>query len=166
MKKSLIVTACMVSFALLLAAPAALAQADKLIGVWRVTEISYSGEYARTITTPQPGLWFFTKNHYSWQVIVSDKPRPNLQMPDATAEQVMEQIMLPYFSNSGTYEAKGSTLNLNAMVSKWPFLMARKEAERVPIVPISFKFEGDMLILTVTYIGPGNPTEYKLTRLE
>ena len=60
------------------------------------------------------------------------------------------------WSKSGTYEVKGSTIALNPMVAKMPFVMNIE-------APMNheFRFDGDMLIF-IHY----NQQELKLTRLE
>jgi hypothetical protein len=60
MKTSVRITACVMLLTVLAAAPSAMAQADKLIGVWKLTEVVTTGyfgifepkAYARTSTKP------------------------------------------------------------------------------------------------------------------
>ena len=40
-------------------------QGPSLEGAWRVTEVVVTGANASTNKTPQPGLYIFTKKHYS-----------------------------------------------------------------------------------------------------
>ena len=66
MKRSAIVVACLLSLSALVTVPSVMAQADKLIGVWKVTEVKYPQmDYvdAQTITDPQPRLYIFTNKH-------------------------------------------------------------------------------------------------------
>lgn len=69
MKTRVRVIACIVSLAFLVAVPSAMAQADKLIGVWKVTEVKVPAVpernlKARTITNPQPAIDIFTEKHF------------------------------------------------------------------------------------------------------
>lgn len=149
--------ACMVSFAFLLALPSALAQADKLIGVWKLIEVQYPVP-SMTKTKPQPSIAIFTKKHFSMTMITGDEPRPVLPK-DATEEQ-LRKALATFTSAAGTYEVEDSILTLNLNVS-WASNLMNKPA------PQEFRFEGDNLVLTTAPEDPKMlPITMKFTRLE
>ena len=162
MKTRIRVIACMVSFAFLLAVPSTLAQADKLIGVWKVTEVKWPANPeqnldASTNKTPQPRLWIFTKKHYSMMEDRSYKPRPDL--PEEPTDAQRAAAYGPFFANSGTYEVTGSTITF------LPILAMSPNVTNSPR-PFShdFRFEGDSLI--ILYRVSFGLIELKCTRLE
>ena len=106
---------------------------SQLEGVWKVTEVvppaSNTNEKPTSLTSPQPGLLIFTKGYYSSMAVTADQPRtaaaaakdPN-NLTDAEKIARYEQ-WAPFIANSGTYELKGSTLTMRAMVAKNPDVM-------------------------------------------
>jgi len=104
-----------------------------LEGVWKVTEVvppaSNANEKPTSITSPQPGLLILTKGHYSSMAVTANQPRtaaadakdPN-NLTDAEKIARYEQ-WAPFIANAGTYELKGSTLTMHAMVAKNPDVM-------------------------------------------
>ena len=44
-------------------------------GVWKVSEIVVTGAGASTISSPQPGLFIFTRGHYSIMYVPGNAPR-------------------------------------------------------------------------------------------
>jgi len=103
-------------------------------GVWKVTEVvppaSSANEKPTSITSPQPGLLIFTKGYYSSLAVTGNQPRtaaadakdPN-NLTDAEKIARYEQ-WAPFIANAGTYELKGSTLTMHAMVAKNPDVMS------------------------------------------
>jgi hypothetical protein len=62
-----------------------------LQGVWRVSEIATSGKNAKSLKSPQPGLYIFTARHYSIMSITADKPRPQFaDAAKATADELRD----------------------------------------------------------------------------
>jgi hypothetical protein len=82
MKTRVGIIACMISFAFLLAVPSALAQADKLIGVWKFTGFQ-SPVPAITTTNPQPSITIFTNKYFGIMMVSGEKPRPEV-LKDST----------------------------------------------------------------------------------
>lgn len=100
----------------------------QLEGTWKVAEVvtppSNANEKGTSITSPQPGLLIFTKGYYSGIAITANQPRTAfapakdpLNLTDAEKIARYEH-WLPFIANAGTYEVKGSTLTLRAMVAK------------------------------------------------
>ncbi|SRR6266545_690199 len=100
----------------------------QLEGVWKVAEVvepaSNANEKGTSITSPQPGLLIFTKGYYSSIAVTADQPRAAVapakdprNLTDAEKLARYEQWR-PFIANAGTYEVKGSTLTLHAMVAK------------------------------------------------
>src|SRR5688572_10176532 len=95
----------------------ALAQATpSLQGVWRVTEIVVTGANAATNKSPQPGLYVFTKQHYSIITVNGTAPRKDVGTPKdpaklTDAEKIARyEVWDAFTANSGTYQVSGSTL--------------------------------------------------------
>ena len=135
-----------------------------VIGVWRVSEVTFTGPNARTVKNPQPGIVIFTPGHYSIELVNTEAPRPELPLEGATDKQRADAFG-PFTANAGTYAIKGNELTRTIMVAKNPRTMSggRFNVE-------TFKMEGkNTLWLTdkADSTGPtANPTTVKFTRLE
>jgi hypothetical protein len=166
MKTSLKVIACMAALAVLIVVQSAVAQ-GKLQGVWKITEVTYLGPTPRTYTIDPSGdannLLIFTKGHFSFIGIATDKPRPDLPQKDATDAQKLA-AWTPVVAYSGTYEVKGTIIRFHPTVSKDPRQM-RPDSFSIS----DYSFEGDTLILTSRSNQDGplpNPHTMKHLRLE
>ncbi len=162
MKRILGIVICISVLIALATAPIAGAQ-SKLEGVWKMMEVTTSGPNARTFTDLQPGLYIFTKKHYSIMYVSSDKPRPELPEQNATDAQ-KASAWGPFTANSGTYEIKGTTLTLRPIVAKNPNYMTPGK-----FGVFEFKLDSNTLLLTqkATNNGPvSNPAQVKLLRIE
>ena len=105
----------------------------KLEGVWKVTEVvppaSNANDKPTPVTSPQPGLLIFTKGYYSGIAVTGSQPRtapaPAKDPGNLTdAEKIARyEQWNPFLANAGTYEVKGSTLTMHAMVAKNPDAM-------------------------------------------
>ncbi len=100
----------------------------QLEGVWKIAEVvvpaSNTNEKGTSITSPQPGLLIFTKGYYSGMAVTADQPRAAVapakdprNLTDAEKIARYEQWR-QFIANAGTYEVKGSTLTMHAMVAK------------------------------------------------
>jgi hypothetical protein len=181
MRKAKAIIACMGALAVLVTVQSATAQVKnvvpgkvvtqrkvvpqgKLEGVWKVTEFSTSVSSVSTITTTaQPGIFIFTKKHYSIMFISSDKPRPELPLQNPTDAQ-KSTAWGPFSANSGPYEIKGTTLTTHPVVAKNPAVM-----KPGAFVTYDFKIQENTLLLTPresNTVPGGNPPTFKLARLE
>jgi hypothetical protein len=109
----------------------------KLEGTWKVVEMSGMGPNASTNTNPQPGLYIFTKKHYSMQAITGDKPRPDVPQQNPTPEQLLAAFY-PFMANTGAYAVKGAELTIRPVVAKYPEVMASGA-----FAVFTFKVEGN-----------------------
>lgn len=144
------------------------AQAPSLQGVWRVSEIVVTGANASTNTSPQPGLYVFTKQHYSIVTVNGTAARKDVSPAKdparlTDAEKIARYDMWsPFTANSGTYEVKGNTLTTRPLAAKNVGAMAGTGQTR------EFKIEAKTLTL-VQKSPAGQPvseTRTKLTRVE
>lgn len=146
------------------------AQAPSLQGAWRVSEIVVTGAGASTNTTPQPGLYLFTKNHYSIVTVNGTAARKDVgpardpaRLTDAE-KAARYDVWNPFTANSGTYEVKGSTLTTKPLVAKNPGVMAPQGTGQTR----EFKIDGKTLTLIQKSAAgqPASETRTKLTRVE
>lgn len=137
--------------------------APSLQGAWRVTEVTVTGADASTNKSPQPGLFVFTKQHYSILTVNSASPRKSFGNA-ANPEKLTDAEKLARFAawdeftaNSGTYEVSGSTLTIHPVVAKNPQVMG---------VPQTREFKVEGKTLTVVQKSPaGQPASQTTTRL-
>ena len=110
--------------ALLIAFCPAIAMAQSLEGVWRVDEFVVGGgeDEGRHTTDIQPGLYFFTRSHYSRMFIRAWEPRALLGEPPTDEERLAAYT--PFIANAGRYEVEGSTITFVPSVAKSPNRMA------------------------------------------
>jgi hypothetical protein len=133
-----------------------------LPGVWRPVD-------ARTGNAPgtasQPGLYVFTRQHYSIMRVTSNTPRPN---PPATLNQATAAQLIaawdPFTANAGTYQVNGSELVTRPIVSKAPSFMTTGS-----FIAYNWTVRGDTLTLLPlrTQQGPvTGGTTIRLVRVE
>jgi len=137
-------------------------------GVWRVTEIVFTGDGAGVNKTPQPGLLIFSKQHYSMVYLNASSARKDFGTPAnpnklTDAEKAARfEVWDPLTANSGTYTVKGSTLTTRPLVAKNPSVMTG------PVQNREFKIDGSTLTLVAKSAAgqPVSQTTIKLTRIE
>ena len=134
-----------------------------LVGVWKVSEVTYTGPNAKKVTNPQPGIRIFTQRYYAVDEVSADKPRPEAPEQSATDKQIVD-AWTGFVGQGGTYEIKGNEVTTRRIAAKSPTLM-----KAGTFSTSTFALEGNTLTLVTkaTQDGPvANPTTYKLTRLE
>ena len=147
--------------------PVAWAQdADSLEGVWRATEIRYTGPNARTISPAQPGLLIFTGGYYSVTQIVGDAPRPDLSESDIETASAFQLRVLygPFASQAGTYEVNGGMVTARAQVAQNTYAM-----DPGSFFTASFTLDGSSLTLMLVSEQDGpyqHPTTFIYSRVE
>ena len=148
---------------MVVASVAATQPGPSIQGAWRVTEVAVTGANASSNKSPQPGIYIFTKGHYSIITVGGAAPRKNpaaaanpAQLTDA--EKIARfEVWNPFAANSGTYQVTGNTLTTKAVVAKNPGVMDTTQTRE-------FKIEGNTLIL-IQKSAAGQPVSQTTTRL-
>lgn len=151
-------------FALVLLSAAAFAQ-KSIEGVWKVTEITTTGDNAVTKSVTQPSMYLFTKKHYSIIFVASDTERPAAEdISKLTADELRAVFVTGFVANAGTYEMKAGKLTLRPMVAKSPAAMKAGSwsASKITVNGTTMTLVGES-----NDAGPiKNPTTRKLVRVE
>src|SRR5690349_15948374 len=90
-----------------------------LMGAWRVTE--FADANAAPITNPQPGLYIFTRQHYSFARIQGTRPLPPYPSNDKATDADKVAVFNLIYLNVGTYTVTGNVLATKAEVAKSAF---------------------------------------------
>lgn len=130
------------------------ATGNPLVGAWRVTEIADASGPA--ITNPQPGLYTFTRQHYSFVRINGTRPLPAYPSNDKATDADKVAVFNALYLNSGTYAVTGNRLATKAMVAKSAFAIGGAGNQ------YDFTVTGNTLVLTQVPSG----AVIKLVRLE
>lgn len=147
--------------------PARAQTGPSLQGAWRVTEVVTTGANAESNPNPQPGLFLFTKQHYSIITVNGTTPRKDYgTAPDPAkltdAEKAARYEAWDKFTaNAGTYQVSGGTLTTHPVVAKNPVVMG-------PAITREFRIEGKTLTLIRKSAAgqPASETTTRLTRVE
>jgi hypothetical protein len=109
-----------------------------LEGVWKVTEVVVTGAGAYTTSAPQPSVFIFAKNHYSFLWVTGYIPRALYKaQPPSNAEKLAAFDSMN--AGAGIYEVSGSTVTFRHIVTKSP---------NAAFIAEQFSIEGDTLTLT------------------
>jgi hypothetical protein len=127
-----------VLFAVAALAEAKEAAAQSIEGVWKPTEIVTTGAGAYAVSAPEPGVFIFTKSHFSWMWVPGTTPRALYKAALPTNEEKLAAYD-SLIASSGTYEVNGSTVTFRNIVAKYPNGVSIDE---------QFLIEGDTLTLT------------------
>lgn len=130
------------------------ATGSPLVGAWRVTEIADANGAANT--SPQPGLYVFTRQHYSFVRINGTRPLPDYPSNDKATDADKVAVFNALYMNTGTYTVTGNRLATRAMVAKSKFAIGGAGNQ------YDFAVTGNSLVLTQQPAG----AVIKLTRLE
>lgn len=128
--------------------------ANPLVGAWRVTE--FSAPNGPTIGNPQPGLYIFAGQHYSFVRIQGTRPLPDYPSNDKATDADKVTVFNALYMNTGTYTVTGNRLATVAMVAKSKFAIGGSGNQ------YDFSISGNTLTLTQRPSGQ----VLKLTRLE
>jgi hypothetical protein len=140
------------------------AQAQKIEGVWSLSEVTTTGPNGSTEKVTQPSMYLFTKKHYSIIYVASDAPRDTTDSSKMDADTLRKVFVQSFVANAGTYELKDGKLTLHPMVAKSPGYMQPGNWNRQTV-----KITGNTMTLMSDSSNNGpatNPTTYKLTRVE
>jgi hypothetical protein len=130
------------------------AAGNPLVGAWRVTEIADANGPA--MTNPQPGLYIFARQHYSFARINGTKPLPAYPSNDKATDADKVAVFNALYLNTGTYTVTGNTLATKAAVAKSAFAIGGAGNQ------YDFNVTGNTLVLTQKPAG----AVIKLVRLE
>ena len=125
-----------------------------LVGAWRVTEIADAN--GAPITNPQPGLYIFTRQHYSFVRINGTRPLPDYPSNDKATDADKVAVFNALYMNTGTYSVTGNRLATKAMVAKSKFAISGAGNQ------YDVTMTGNTLVLTQKPAG----AVIKLVRLE
>jgi hypothetical protein len=125
-----------------------------LMGAWKVTEIADAN--ASPITNPQPGLYIFAGQHYSFARINGTKPLPSYPSNDKATDADKVAVFNSLYLNTGTYSVNGNVLATKAMVAKSAFAIGGAGNQ------YEFAINGNNLVLTQKPSG----AVIKLVRVE
>jgi len=126
---------------------------NPLVGAWRVTEIDDANR--PPITNPQPGLYIFTEQHYSFARINGTGPLPDYPSNDKATDADKVAVFNAIYLNSGTYTVTANMLTTKAMVAKSAFAIGASNQ-------YDFAMNGKALVLTQKPSG----AVIKLVRVE
>ena len=126
---------------------------NPLVGAWRVTEIDDANR--PPITNPQPGLYIFSEQHYSFQRINGTGPLPDYPSNDKATDADKVAVFNALYLNSGTYTVTANMLTTKAMVAKSAFAIGANNQ-------YEFAVNGKALVLTQKPSG----AVIKLVRVE
>ena len=127
---------------------------NPMMGAWKVTEIADTN--GPPITNPQPGLYIFAAQHYSFVRINGAKPLPNYPSNDKATDAEKVTVFNQLYLNTGTYTVTGNMLRTKAMVAKSAFAIGGNGNQ------YEFTLNGNSLVLTQKPSG----AVIKLARLE
>lgn len=127
---------------------------NPLVGAWRVTEIGDASGSPNT--SPQPGLYIFTNQHYSFVRINGTKPLPAYPSNDKATDADKVAVFNALYMNTGTYTVKANMLATKASVAKSAFAIGGQGNQ------YEFTVSGNTLVLTQKPSG----AVIKLVRLE
>jgi len=125
-----------------------------LMGAWRVTEMADAN--GSPITSTQPSLYVFTKQHYSFVRMNGVKPMPEYPSNDKATDADKVAVFNMLYMNSGTYTVTGNKLATKALVAKSKFAIGGAGNQ------YDFAATGNSLVLTQRPSG----AVIKLVRLE
>jgi len=142
--------------------------ASPIDGVWKITEIVYTGgAKPETIANPQPSQVMFSRGYYSWIIVNGTTPRKAAAAPAVPgkltdAEKIARfEEWNEFAANAGTYEIKGSTLTRRPVVAKGVNVMTTN-----PPGAQQFTLEGNTLTLSgPTANDPKIQVRFRLTRV-
>ena len=130
------------------------ATGSPLVGAWRVSEVADAN--APPIANPQPGLYVFTRQHYSFARINGTRPLPDYPSNDKATDADKVAVFNMLYLNTGTYTVSGNMLATKAAVAKSAFAIGGAGNQ------YEFSVTGNTLVLTQKPAG----AVIKLVRLE
>ena len=157
MNTSVKIVACIVFLSVLFTVPSALAQADMLIGVWKLAELVDTdldiSETEKEVVADYHMV--FTKKY---RFVVGSRIPNRQELPESPTDSQLLAAWEPVVAFAFTYEVKGNTVIEHLLFSKNPNEKRGEQGSH------PFKFDGDDLIWTI--ISGGNTFTLRFKRLE
>lgn len=117
------------------------APANQLVGVWSVTERTTGVDEPETVSPAQPGLYIFTKGHYSAVFVTGIEARKasRTSFEPSDEEKVAQHETI--IVNAGTYTIDGDVITFKPIVAKIPEFMGGESRSKFDIKDdvLSFK---------------------------
>jgi hypothetical protein len=127
-----------------------------LAGAWAVSEVAVSSaDTSFTITAPRPGLFVFTRNHFSAVVIVGEGPLEPFSDEPTDAERLTAFRNLR--ATAARYELGDSTMTITTFVDAIP-------SDVGDTFTAGYRLDDRMLVLTF-HDDQGGTTTITLTRM-
>ena len=102
---------------------------NPLVGAWRVTEIDDANR--PPITNPQPGLYIFTEQHYSFARINGTGPLPDYPSNDKATDADKVAVFNALYLNTGTYTVTANIADNKSHGGKERVRHRRKQPVRI-----------------------------------
>jgi hypothetical protein len=134
--------------------------------VWRTQRVVVTGAHLEDLTSPQPGIYIFTRGYFSEATDnTSHTPRMATAVADPNHLTDAEKLAKfkewrPFAAVAGTYELKGRTLVRHPMVAKNAAMATADQTDDIEL-------RGDTLVIRGKFPGqPNRERTLTLTRLE
>jgi hypothetical protein len=99
------------------------APANRIVGAWRVLDITGDSAGKRITRRAQPGFYLFTERHYSITRVAGNTPRRDFPAGLRRTADTYREIWGPFIAQAGSYQMKGSYIATSPLVSKNPTSM-------------------------------------------
>jgi len=140
----------------------AVAPENPLVGIWKVTEVTYADPETPAETNLQPSYLIITKNHMSTTAITGEEPRAEFPENPTDDQKAAEYDRL--IANVAEYRLEGNIL------TQQPYLVSSDpNTTSSNFWSAEYKFEGDDLFFTAKDNQDGpieNPYTIKCVRVE
>jgi hypothetical protein len=141
------------------AAQAAEATTQTIVGAWQVIEVTTPDGVKNS--KPQPSLWIFAQKHYSLALVRGAEVRKQNTAEAQLTDAEKVAMFNAFAANSGTYSVSGNILTTVPSVAKNESSMTNGYH-----LKYEMKFEGADTVALTTKVGLGVNSVWKLQRLE
>jgi hypothetical protein len=94
-------------------------RSKSILGVWKITEITTTGQSNKTIANPQPGLMTIGRKYYSMTYNPGDKTRTPFAGDIPTDREKLDAFDT-LIASAGTYELSGDLFTISPLIAKNP----------------------------------------------
>jgi|GEM_PF-1555725 len=140
--------------------PEEVAAENPLIGVWKITEVTFTAPDSQPVTDPQPGYAILSDKHMAVGTVIGES-RPEL--PEEPTDAQLAAAYNSFFANFATYEVEGNIMTTHLLVNSSP------NAKPGDTGTLEYQLEGDILTITPKTNAQGpieNPYTVKFARVE